>query len=382
MADESVDEPEVLDTRPRGPRRSVWIAITVGCCCLIVIGLVWRATGHDRAGDDATTKPSAGDPAVTESATHRMSTSRRTVRTVDLGWVAATTDYDVFLRTTSGVVRIRPSTGRIVQTTVPGLASSGPVAFRPIDGAVLIHPLDLVPGYRVPDDGTAHQTKASGGLLLPGPDDEHVWVEGENDGLRLIADTDDGPGSQAEARIPDLSVLGTQRRLQGDGQGYVLGENIKRQVVYRLGRGGPKRLPIARPIAVGPTRVLGVAAHCTSSCSVIELDARFAKVAHQPNWTADADTLGLVSPDGRTAALIGNDRVPRVVDLHSGAGKSAWKLQAWGTDQLAFSPDGRWLFGINADKHAYAVDVRTGRSRPLLPDVAGVLQLALRGGSS
>ena len=49
------------------------------------------------------------------------------------------------------MVRVQPAQGRVTQTLVPALGSTGPFSFVTGPSQVVIRPWDVVPGYLVPD---------------------------------------------------------------------------------------------------------------------------------------------------------------------------------------------------------------------------------------
>jgi uncharacterized protein YjiK len=49
-----------------------------------------------------------------------------------------------------------------------------------------------------------------------------------------------------------------------------------------------------------------------------------------------------------------------------------------GVSCLAWSPDSRWLFAVDASARVLVVDARTGGTAPLVADLPNILQIALR----
>src|SRR3954452_8409494 len=93
--------------------------------------------------------------------------------------LGATSRWEVFGRADGEVVRIQPALGRVTRTPVPALSSGGPVSFLVTSAAAVIRPLDLVPGYLVPDDRPSRPMPAvlaTSGPMLPGPDPDHLWA--------------------------------------------------------------------------------------------------------------------------------------------------------------------------------------------------------------
>ena len=98
------------------------------------------------------------------------------------------------------VVRIEFAQGRIVRTAVPPLLSNGPLSFVVGPSQVIIRPLDLVPGYLVPDGHLARGLTgvlSHGGTLIPGPRPGTAWFQGRFPGQVARAGPDGrhrGPG--------------------------------------------------------------------------------------------------------------------------------------------------------------------------------------------
>ncbi|QDP96388.1 hypothetical protein FOE78_11175 [Microlunatus elymi] len=390
MSDEPPPSPEdvdVLDSGQGGPRRPSLVGAIVAACCLIVVAVaVVRAYG-DR--DPASAPPNSPSP----SAPSEPAVPRPTVvpsfedvltRTVELSWLGAGTDYSVFVRTgaalsdgDSGVYQLDPRHDRVVSHRVPALASTGPLSFVPVSGGVLVRPIDQVPGYFVPDDAPVMGTGNVGGIVLPGPDDRHVWIPTANGSHLDLVGAVDHHSTGTTITVPSGMY---PMQLTPDGHGYLLGP--RDDGLYDLRPQGAVRVADGALIAVGPTRVL--AANCSDQedCAPVLLNSNFTPVAPQPPLRSQGSVSsnGVISPDGKVAALLGAQGGPIVlVDLATG-GLRYLKVQVAGymSAQVAFSPDSKWLFVVGADHRAYAAEVATRQVRPLLPGVRGVAQLTVR----
>ena len=104
---------------------------------------------------------------------------------------------------------------------------------------------------------------------------------------------------------------------------------------------------------------------------------------------AGQSAIGVISPDGATAAVLAGSPQARieVIDLVTGAAHAlalridwseAGMGRAW--ESMAWSPDSRWLFIANGD--LYAASQRTGQminlTRALGPALPQLLQLSTR----
>jgi sugar lactone lactonase YvrE len=93
---------------------------------------------------------------------------------------------------------------------------------------------------------------------------------------------------------------------------------------------------------------------------------------------------GVLAPDGRTAAVYvaGPPTTLTLTLLDLGSGKRRTVRMTVGEGQglssLAWSPDGRWLFAVDASAHVFAVDPRTTRAAMLVAGLPTVRQIAVR----
>lgn len=284
----------------------------------------------------------------------------------------------------SQVIRIQLALGRVTRTTIPALASSGPVFFLAGPHEVIIRPLDFVPGYLVPDGQPASGLRAAlshGGTVLPGPHPGLAWAQAgrRRHPLMSLVRLD---GSATGVSIP-IPASGYWPVLP-DGRGYLLIHHA--HGVYDAGPGGRRLITTGEVAAVGPTRWLTVQCQRRRHCSDVVIDsATWARhTLAGPRLSANAPQ-GIISPDGATAVIF------RV----SAAGLTTLHLVSLvdGTDRavpvrpdpasfdlgaVAWSPDSQWLFMAAVHGNMVAVSASTGRVRGLGVTLPPVSQLTVR----
>jgi hypothetical protein len=297
-------------------------------------------------------------------------------------------DYDLFARGTGVVVRIEMARGRVTRTTVPELASSGPVTFVAGADWSLIRPIDRVPGYLIPDGQPAREPPRAldrDGPAYPGPDPNTVWIPATADRSRrmVLVGIDGRRSTRVSLPIP---VGSSPLAAIPDQVGFLLFP--ARGGVYDVSLAGTRRITAGTVVAVGPTRWLASECDRRAHCAAVVIDR--SDGARRPldiRLDAADAPAGVISPDGTRAALPVRSPGPaiEVVDLTTGA-EHALSLRVspnadWET--LVWSPDSRWLFTTDADGTLYTVDARTGQIIDLSPAIgpaAKLSQLFIRNG--
>jgi hypothetical protein len=258
----------------------------------------------------------------------------------------------------------------------------------PARGRLLIHPTDYQQGYVVADDRPVTEIPPAlngAGPMLPGPDQDHVWVQASweqmngDTGRRMQLVTLRGDPAGLTVPVPPFAGDAIP-----DGAGYVLFEGVGG--VYRGGPSGLFRLSGGTLVAVGPPGWLTLDCDEQARCGTV-LRRRDGTTRHLPVMIAPQMPRGILSPDGRTAALldvgpVGNAAAGQatLVDLGTGARHPVGlPLTPTGFDgALAWSPDSRWLFAIDVAGQVKAVDRRTRAATDLAPGLPPVQQLAVR----
>jgi hypothetical protein len=288
----------------------------------------------------------------------------------------------------NGVVAVQFARGRIVRTTVPGLAVAGLVSLVAAPGEVLVRPVDNAPGYVVPDAEPARPLTGvlgHGGYLLPGPTAAQQWLDSHDLNLVLV-----GPAGKPEhAHLPESALVwATQGPVISDGRGGFIMTGPS-GTVYDA-NDGTLRTVNALPLAVGPRNWLGL--QCDNgNCRDVVISAATGVSRTLPGPASYINPWpwqplpGVVSPDGAAAAIVvpGNFEGQAWLDLVSLSSGAAVRVQVRVTpdtasQSLAWSPDSRWLFVITAHGTLAIVDARTGQSRTLSLGLSGLSQIVIR----
>ena len=288
--------------------------------------------------------------------------------------------WDVFALGLNRLVRIHPASGRVTLTALPAPAD-GQVALVPARHRAFVQPADYRKGCVVPDDrpaGDLPVALSGSGLLLPGPDQDHVWVPADNlphPTLALL--TVDGAWAGLVAPAPPYAIRGPFP----DGEGYLLYECVGG--VYRIGHGLPRRVSTGTLVAVGAPGWLVIECDDVAACRVV-LRTPDGGTTAVPARIGVLERRGVLSPDGARVALSVPGPVGTVglvlLDLRSGLQKDVGLALA-GTDAggaLAWSPDGRRLLAVDVWGQIQAVDPTTGRTSLLMPHLPAVVRLAVR----
>jgi hypothetical protein len=350
-----------------------WLGRLALACVVVaaVVVVVVRSGGHHRPS------PPTPPPPVT-------------VTDVGHPILGVKADWELFALQQRALVSVQFASGRITRTTLPPPEGDGIVSLITDPAAVLIRPLDNVPGYVVPDGQPARQLTgflARGALLLPGPGPAEVWDIGETGPISLV-------GANGRQQVAHLTAQPRQfppQSAMADGRGNVLILDNSGQL-YDAGPG------LLRPVgalvvAVGPRNWLGQNCAGGIGCHDVVINAATGSTRVLPAsqlavinlpWPEQA---GAVSPDGSTAAIIAQGRDDAafldLINLGSGAVTpvAAAVTAAASSQTLAWSPDSRWLFVITAAGTLAAVDARTGQVHALGLSLSGLSQIVIRSAS-
>ena len=373
------DPPEADDVVDLGGARWRWWHILALVAAVLAAGtsLVIR-NGADRTMNTATqpagpsenvTSPNSADSAVLTT------TLAHPLLHVPTGW-------ELFAQGPGVMVRVELAAGRVTRTLVPQLISSGPVSFVVGPDRAIIRPLDFVPGYEVRDGQPPRNLSGvfgAGGMALPGPDRNHVWVQtgaGRNASMTLVG----FDGRRTHTSIP-MPRGGDFPR--ADATGYLL-FNLTGGV-YRAGPDGLHRVTTGQLLAAGPTRWLTLECDSRHTCTPTVIDRATGRRHTLPAIVGYSASGGVISPDGRTAALFraefGGYLALHLIDLATGADRRTGVTLAPPSDPegpFVWSPDSRWLFAADSHEQLTVIDNSTGRVHFLGVGVTGVRQVAFR----
>jgi hypothetical protein len=280
------------------------------------------------------------------------------------------------------LIRIQWAAGRVTRTAIPALQSTGPVFFVVGPHQAIIRPLDVVPGYLVPDDQPARALPTAlgtAGQAFPGPRPGQVWVQsgfGAETVMSLV--TASGARIGPSIRLPADVGYGAVP----DGRGYLAVD--RNGAAYDAGPGGFRRVAAGTLAAAGPSAWLVVQCPSARHCAGVVVNPATGTrrvlpgQAAQPGWPP-----GITSPDGQYAAVLGygpdQPAILHLINLSTGSDRRvAFAPAPQGSPGLAWSPDSRWLFAATQDGALAAIDPRTGQVRGLGVPLPPVTYLAVR----
>lgn len=371
-----------LTRRLRAPRlgpRGRWAAgIAAALAAVVALGLLQQHKPDQPATAASTTEPGTTSSPLEPEPTDSPSPLPTTGTVTGPGFFDPVAHWELFARTDTEVDRIQPRLARVTRTAVPRLGSSGPVPFLVTADRALIRPLDVVPGFDLPDGRAARPTAAALGTFGPafaGPDPAHLWVS-IDDGL-VLRSLDGGPDAD-RIRLP-RGVVG--QSLVADGAGHLLYPD--ETGVYEVLADGLHRISPGALLAVGPRGWIVAECNDRHRCRS-ELVDRVTGARRDVGPPLTVGPIpGLISPDGRTAALYRIEDGGRIdldlLDIASGEVRAAdVVLEDHVTaGMLAWAPDGR-LFAVAAGGALRVIDRDSGRAGPVGPPLPPVRQLAVR----
>jgi hypothetical protein len=381
---------DATQTRRRRPGRWWWIALVAAALiALVVVALTGRSPkrGASPAGHTPTTpvRPASSSLPGTPTTTAPAATAPVTITAIGHPLLDAPADWELFGRGQDVVVRIQLALGRITRTAVPGLSGGGGVSFVVGPDRVIIHPLDLVPGYLVPDGHPARDlpaTFAQGGPALPGPDRQHLWVQSgrSRQAMTLV----DFGGTPTGVSLTFPSDLGPA---SSDSAGYLL--YFGTGGIYQARPDGLRRVTTGTLLAGGPTRWLTVDCDYRYHCATNVTDRSSGAQRHLNTPVDTYAPGGVISPDGNTAVVLQNANSAAatalyLLDLSSGAARRTAVSISSNQDNggygssFVWSPDSRWLFVDDAKGRLLVLDSHTGHAVDLGVNLPPLSQLALR----
>jgi hypothetical protein len=363
--------------RPLATRLTLGIAALAMLAVAAFVATTTRHPGHHRPGVTGpaavTGRPRAqpwwvaARPVVATDAGHPLPGVRG-------GW-------ELFGAGPGVLIRIQWAAGRVTRTTIPALQSTGPVFFVVGPHQAIIRPLDLVPGYLVPDDQPARTLPAAlgtAGQAFPGPRPGQVWVQsGSGAGTVMSLVTTSGARTGPPIRFPAAAGYAVP-----DGRGYLAVE--RNGAAYDVRPGGLRRVAAGTLTATGPSAWLVVQCSSARHCAGIVVNPATGTrrilpgEAARPGWPP-----GITSPDGNYAAVPGygpdQAAILHLINLSTGSDRRvAIALAPQGSPGLAWSPDSRWLFAATQDGALRSIDPRTGQVRGLGVPLPPVTYLAVR----
>jgi hypothetical protein len=295
--------------------------------------------------------------------------------------LGTTAGWELFGRGDGVLMRIQPAAGRITRTPIPSLGSNGPVYLVAGSDQVVIRSLDEVPGYLVPDGKPARQLSSSlvqEGPVFPGPAPNQMWLARADNNEKTVMGLAALDGTKLAGSIP-VPPESSEFDAAADGVGYLLFSGIGG--VYDSQPDGLHRITTGALLAVGPTGWLVTECDEQHRCLPVlvgRVDGS-RRVVNEGSVTHAG--RGVISPDGRTAAMItadGNDPGVYLLDLATGKRRNLGILVGNPDDGFAFSPDGKWLFVVNTGGTLVVVNVRTGATGSVGVPLPALNQVVVR----
>lgn len=348
------------------------------------------ASSSTRPSQQSELEPtSSGIPGTTEpSARGTLPTTVRAGQLI----LGISDGYELFARSSESVARIQFAQGLVTVKPAPAIQSGAGAFFLVGQHAVIARAWDYVPGFLMPDDGPAKglpgALSGGGGNTLPGPAPGQVWVQETTNGAE--------PGVDTLLRLVDFDGKKTTSfpmsgsPLAPDGNGYVLvrGANCLYDV-HPDGRTCIASGAYLDLVAIGPTGWLLHPCAGDAQCKDVYIDR---KTGSQRQMSVDIDSQqwGVISPDASYAAILepssdgSGATTLHLIDLSTGTDRNVKLASSPDTglpshgSEMAWSPDGQWLF--LAAGQILAVDPATGHSRTLTEAPAGTdfFQVAIR----
>lgn len=276
-------------------------------------------------------------------------------------------------------VRVQLARGRVTQTFVPSIDSTGPVSFVTGPTQMIIRPLDVVPGYLVPDGKPARLlrgTLSHGGAVVPGPRPGEVWLQNSPHSLALVRL--DGSRTGVSIHLPP----GEWWLASPNGRGNVLLSGVGE--IYDVWPGGSRYIG-GILAAAGPTRWLTVNCYRPQPCAAVVTNTATGAHRELGGPAVASVSPGAIAPDGATAAIYrvtpGGQVTLHLLNLVTGTDQQvAVRLnqKSVSPGMLAWSPDSRWLFVITAHGRLAAVNASTLQVEGLGVRLPWLSQIATR----
>jgi hypothetical protein len=293
--------------------------------------------------------------------------------------------WELFGYGPAGLVRIQLAHGVITTTAVPALQSTGPVYLVTGPRQAVIRPLDSVPGYLVPDGRQARVLPGSlataGGPAFPGPRTGTMWAQ---PGMNAPGTVMSLMSLAGRALGPSIQLPASAFSLQADGRGYLTFQCGAAVCDAHPGR--ISRVAAGELVATGPSGLLIERCPRDGPCWYTLVNPADGQSRPVPgNAPRGQPPAGLISPDGRFAALLsyGRDQTLRLslLSLVTGADRPIdVALSDNGPGNLAWAPDSRWLFAATETESLIAIDPQTRALPGLGVALPPVAQLAVSNG--
>ena len=379
-------QPEWLEAGPRPhsgqPRRRRWLAGLGAALLIVAVAVAGTSSLSSSAGQGL--QDNAPIPSRDMSAAHTPIASPEPAVVSNGPRLADAGRWEVFGRSETEVVRLELESGRMTRTPAPPLAAGGRVSLLATATGVLVRPVRGVAGYQVPNGKAAGPLPSAlgrGGLILPGPEPDQVWISGtsrfSSRGEMLLASLTAG-WVRVQASLPAV----TYGSVQSDGAGsYYVGSTGG---TYVRVPGGYRRISTGTVLAATRGSLLSAECDDRLRCRHVLTDRRTGTrrpVSLLPDFNAGLALVSL-SPDSRYAAVgyrLGTQSPAlHVIDLETGADRevAAPFDAALTTGSVAWSPTSDYLAVVGARGRLVVVAAATAVTVPLGAEAPTIAQVA------
>jgi hypothetical protein len=183
-------------------------------------------------------------------------------------------------------------------------------------------------------------------------------------------------------RCPPISAISDE-----NGRVLLTGEDGSTHVP---GPGAVELVTSGTMVAVGPTGVLTTECPVHEGCTSSVLSHGSGRRSMLPQAITDSVAPGLISPDGRYAAVVrsagatASEGGLSLINLTTGTGTGTGQIMPTsisapvGPAQMVWSPDGRWLLVVIGTRRIAAIDPANGQIDDLGITLPPVRQLGVR----
>lgn len=385
----------VPERPPRRPART-WGIAALAAALFFVLGVVVGARhapiGGAAVGADLVATPSASESAASAATSGAPIRPGKTVGALPgpvgplpmTAWIEraeplipGSTDWELVGYADYGddgvLVRFDDGGGKLITTRILA-ALRGATLTTADQGVVLNPPSDAVIVIR---DGAAAETAggdlSAGGIVLPGVDSAHLWIAPQRGGSydRTFVEVDlGGVATGRSLTLPEAIPAVSTLTIGPDGVGGVLAQGWSGH--YDVTLDGIRFVTSGVVLAVGPTGYLTWTCNDAGVCAAVyrDRDGGSQRTIPAAGWNPGTVNHGIISPDGRYAALYRLDQrgtVLTILDLADGTARSVVFTAASGdpgAQTMAFTPDSRSVMVVAGSG---VVPVDLGRAEPLPP---------------
>jgi hypothetical protein len=373
-----------------GRRGPSFLSVLLGLVAVAIAVVAWvnHSSQRNAAPKPSPTTSSPTTPTQSESTSSSTSSvPTPTVTTLADGRapLGPTSPWDVFVLTTSRLLRIEMATGVIVRVELPVAGpEQSPVSVVDLGRSVLLQPLYEGTGWVVADDGS---TTASAGrfpspaLIVPAIGSRRLWLSrGSQQVNRLDLLGPDGKVVEGASVALPADLYADSAR--SDGGLALLVDGI--DGTYRVEAGRLRRITTGQLLGRSSEGWLVQECDEDHRCRLAFVD-RGNGSRRAVGDPLDNPAIGSISPDGRRALVVQylQDRAAAVlVDLRTGSRRpvaGVGSSPTGGATSTVWSPDSRWAVTTTDAGTVVGIDTLTGQVVELpVVDDGQVMSVAAR----